>query len=275
MTRIVSAAVEPLLQHRGWACGWLIGCAIALVSLRWIARRRWLAAAGLCVALVAAALHLFTLTAGAVALVLISGLIERGRQIDRVRQIDRGAWYFLIALAVFFVFWLAFAHWAGGIPNEAVDRGAVGAAIQPASQQLFGFPDVYDAIVRPWGRTLPILTVGLGLALAFRFRQAIRTRGDDRDAVRALLSLLVLTMLLVGISPIPRIETRYTFFLYPPLIAIAVATLLELADRIPILRRAPLAFSAAVPLLCFGATEDFQPKHIAAVDSRKSTFASA
>ena len=36
--------------------------------------------------------------------------------------------------------------------------------------------------------------------------------------------------------------------------------------------KAPLALSALVPLLCFAATEDFQPRHIAAVDSAAVNF---
>ncbi len=263
---LVGAAVVPLTKHHGWALGWLVPLALALASLRSIAsyRGRWLSGAGLCLILAAAALHLFTLAFGTLALMLLSGLI------DRRELAERHSWSLLAALAAFFLFWAAFDHWAGGIPNVAVDRGAIGAAVQPVSQHLFGFPDVYDALIRPWGRTLPVLTIGMGLALGYLFLKEIR--GGRRDAAAVLLSLLVLMVLLIGMTPAPRIETRYTFFLYPLLIALAVTALLELAARIPALRRAPLAVSAAVPLICFAATEDFQPRHIAADRFRGSQF---
>jgi hypothetical protein len=79
-------------------------------------------------------------------------------------------------------------------------------------------------------------------------------------------------VLVVGAIPTNRIETRYTFFLYPPLIVLAVTALLMLMRRQKVLRHAPLVLSAAVPLLCFSATEDFQPKHIVAVDSADINF---
>jgi hypothetical protein len=265
-TGLVGAAVLPLMAHRGWACGWLLALALAAAALRWIAsyRRRWLSGAGLCLVLAAAALHLFTLAFGTVALLLLSGLI------DRRELAARRAWPFLAALGAFLVFWLAFDHWVGGIPNEAVDRAAIGAAVQPVGQHLFGFPDVYDALIRPWARTLPVLTLGMGTALGYLFLREIGS--GRRDSATVLLSLLVVMVLLVGMTPAPRIETRYTFFLYPLMTALAVAALLELAQRIPALRRAPLAVSAAVPLICFGATEDFQPWHIAAIDSAEVNF---
>ncbi len=84
------------------------------------------------------------------------------------------------------------------------------------------------------------------------------------------MSLLVLMVLAVAATRTERIETRYTFFLYPLLVILAVSGSLALTAWI--LRRAPIAVGAAIPLVCFGATEDFQPVHLAHVDRAEINF---
>ncbi len=87
-----------LRAHIVWACAWLALCAFACVSLRWIRSYwpRWLAAAGLGVALLAAALQMFTITLGVLALLLVSGFI------DWREFTDRRARYFALALTCIF-----------------------------------------------------------------------------------------------------------------------------------------------------------------------------
>jgi hypothetical protein len=233
-----------LRVHPVWAGGWLLVVGLACASLPWIwsYRRRWLAAAGLCAALAAAAAHVFLLSAGIIALLLLTRLIEGGELSERRSRI------FSIALAAFLVFWLAFDHWAGGLPSESVDRGAIGAAAPSIIEHLFGFPDVYEAVILPWGRVLPILSVGIGCALAFLFAQTIAAPREASNPMAPLLSLLVIMVFLIGAATTNRIETRYTFFLYPLLIVLTVAALLELMQRLPAPRCVPIALCAA--LLC-------------------------
>jgi hypothetical protein len=92
------------------------------------------------------------------------------------------------------------------------------------------------------------------------------------DAVAVSLSLVIVMALAVGATPTDRIETRYTFFLYPLLLVLAVGAILTIARRQKRLRNAPILLTAAVPLLCFAATEDFQPQHILKVDSADINF---
>jgi hypothetical protein len=257
--QLVTGWLAALRAHILWACAWLALCAFACVSLRWIHSYwpRWLAAAGLGVALLAAALHMFTITAGVLALLLVSGFID-WRELT-----DRRARYFALALAAFFVFWLAFEYSAAHAGVHSIER-------------LFGFPDVYDAVIRPWGHTVPVLSVALALALSYLYLRTILTREGGGTPIAVLLSLVIVITLMVGAKPAERIETRYTFFLYPLLIVLAVSASLMLLERLRVLRRSPTAlsaaFCAAVPLLCFGATEDFQPRHLAAVDSAAVNF---
>jgi Dolichyl-phosphate-mannose-protein mannosyltransferase len=258
--------VATLRQHLAWTCGWLLIFGVACLSLPWIwsFRRRSLAALSLCAALAAAAAHLFTLAAGILALSLLTQLIAP-RELTA-----RRARYFLMSLASYLVFWLAFYHWSGVASDEPMAGGA--AAMPPMVQHLFGFPDIYDAMVRPWGRTMPLLSIVLGLALIFIFGSCLAKRGERPGPMAILLTLILVMLLIIGAAPTVRIETRYTFFLYPVFIILAVAASMLAMQRLRFLRRATLLGSAAIPLLCFGATEDFQPKDLIAVDSAEVNF---
>jgi len=79
-------------------------------------------------------------------------------------------------------------------------------------------------------------------------------------------------MLAVGARPPGRIETRYTFFLYPLVMALSFTGITSLVKSWISRPQAALAVSAALSLLFFGLTEDFQPMHIARIDSREINF---
>ena len=251
------AWLAPWRQHPEWAVGMLLplGCACAALPWIWSYRRRWLAFAGLLAALTAAALHLFTVSAGVLSLMLFARLI------DWQDFCSRRARYFLIALASFLAFWLAFEYWTAS-------TGTASSVLQ----QLFGFPHVYDEVVRPWGRTLPILCVGLLLTFVYLIWTTLGSRRDTSDPIAALLGLVLLMVLAVGATQTPRIETRYTFFLYPQMIALAVTAVLMIVGRLGFRSPADVMLGAFAPLLLFAATEDFGPRHLAQVDSADINF---
>ena len=244
---------EPLRQHPLALLGLLVPLAIAVRAVPWLwaERRRWMASVGLCAALAAAAVHLFSACLGVLVLLLATRLID-ARQLAA-----RPARAYAASLLGFLVFWLAFEHWVGGAPPTAMLHA------------LFGFPDVFDQVVRPWGRTLPILSVGLSLGVGYWCYRTFATHGEKPDAPAALLSLVLALMLAVGAIATERVETRYTFFLYPLLLVLAVAAILTYARRQAWL---PLCVTAALPLVCFAGTEDFQPRHLARIDSPQVNF---
>jgi Dolichyl-phosphate-mannose-protein mannosyltransferase len=253
--RLLVQWLAPLRLHPVAACGWLLPAGFAIASWGFISslRRRWMAALGLVFALAAAALHLFTLAGGVLILLLLAGVMNR-----RDWSEGRGR-YFLLSLVGFFSFWMLFA-----VLNRTAAPGVV--------QYLFGLPSIYDEILRPWGRTMPILSVAIGLALLFWCYRAIFAPSPQTEPIRVLLALALVMAFAVGMTATDRIETRYTFFLYPLFIVLAVAAVLALIRSRNAVRPMPLLVAAALPLACFGATEDFQPRHVAAVDSAKINF---
>jgi hypothetical protein len=87
-----------------------------------------------------------------------------------------------------------------------------------------------------------------------------------------LLGLLLVMTLAVSAIPTDRIETRYTFFLYPILLVLAVSAILEFGRRPFFGRRAPPCLLMLLPLLCFAATEDLQIRQLAHIDSATANF---
>jgi Dolichyl-phosphate-mannose-protein mannosyltransferase len=265
---VAAAGLAPLWRHPAWALASLLPLGLVVGSLPWIwsYRRRWMIAAGLCVVVAAAAVHLFSVCGGVLAVMLLAKLIDwHDLTAGQARR-------FALALVALLIFWLAFDHWAGSPMNYAAVSSTAAKGPPPVIHDLFGFPDIYDEIIRPWGHTVPILSLALAAAIAFWCWKTITTRSPVPDSIAALLSLIALMTMAVGATATERIETRYTFFLYPLFIVLSVAALLKLVQSVNAFRQAPIVFAAAVPLLAFSATEDFQPRHIAHVDSADINF---
>jgi hypothetical protein len=267
------AWIAPLRAHSAWVLGWACALVPAAIAARWMAslRSRPLAALALIGALIAAAAHLFALTAGVLALALVLRLLDASElAAPRARS-------FAFSLAAFLAFWLAFDHWVG-LPRAPV-APLLGSAPPEFVQNLFGLPDVYDSIIRPWGRTLPVLSVGLAVTLAYLWMRIVADRRHPREPVTVLMGLLLAMALAVGSIQTERVETRYTFFLYPLMIVAAATSLTMILERL--VRRwhssahpaeTPAILAAVLALLFFALTEDFQPRHLAAVDSAAVNF---
>jgi hypothetical protein len=254
--RLAVAALSALRRNLVWGLAFLLPLGAGARSMRWIAsyRRAPLTAAALCAAIAAAAAHSFALTAGALILALLLRLIDWRRLCAREAR-----WYWL-ALGAFLVYWLLFARF-----HLAAADGP-----HPSFSYLFEVPDVFDHIARPWVRAVPILSIELAIAACVLLWRAIAIPRDN-DPTANLLSLVLLLVLAVGAIPTGRLETRYTFFLYPLLVALAVSLALALVRRPRILRRAPV-IAVLIPLLGFAASEDFQPRHVMEIDSAESNF---
>jgi hypothetical protein len=238
----------PLAHHHLWLGAWLLlVIAVAVIAGASLRRDdpsapRW-AGVALGAVLALAAVHWFVAAAGAYLLLLLSRSIAPPRWPPGIVP---------AAAAAFLAFWLAFDAWVG------VSNGT-----------LAGFPDVIQAVIRPWGRTMPWWSAALALGVLFEFAAILRRRAT-LDPAAFLLSLMLILVLAVAATRTERIETRYTFFLYPVLVVLAVSA--SLAFMRSIGRRIPIALGAALPLVCFGATEDFQPLHLAHVDRADVNF---
>ncbi len=250
--QIMGTLMSSLRAHWLWAVAFLLPLGLAAGAIRtiWSYRHRWMAFAGMSLLLSSALVHQFAAVAGLLALLLLTDLID-WRELT-----SRGARPFALALLALLAFWTVYDLSSGG----------------RFLQVLFGFPDIYERIGRPWGRAVPGLTVGIVSCVVFWFIKSIGVPNDAHRPMKSLLCLLFLLVLMVGAIPTNRIETRYTFFLYPLLVIIVISAILELARQFD--GRGPLRnlLLAASPLLFFAATEDFQFRQIAGIDSAAVNF---
>ena len=235
--------LATLRMHWPWCVAFLIPLGLAGAAGDFIAgfRSRWMSCAGLGLILVAGLAHAFTAALGLLALLLLLELISWSElTAARCRP-------FWAALLASLLFWLAYTHWAGG----------------NAFQGLVNQPDVFQRILRPWGRTMPLLTVAAMLGIAYLFKRSLAA-SEGLTPARSLLSLLLLLVLAVGAIPTNRIETRYTFFLYPLIVMLLVSVVTRQ-------RLAPW-LAALLILGGFAVGEDFQIRQVAHIDSAAVNF---
>ena len=158
--------MQVYTAHMGWIAAFVIlQLALSIRALPWIwaLRERWLAAAGLGVALISAWLHQFALCGASIALLLLTGLVAP----DELK--DRGARAYVLALIACGAFWPAFGVLTGAWRQVSASGALPTHPWLGLVEHLGGFPRVFDEILRPWGRTMPVLTMGvslLGAALA-------------------------------------------------------------------------------------------------------------
>ncbi|MEX2343376.1 MAG: glycosyltransferase family 39 protein [Steroidobacteraceae bacterium] len=249
---VVSAlGLVPLLLA-GWALPWI-----------WSFRRRWLAALGLLATLMAALTHQFLLVGAAVALLLLTGLVN-WREL-----FDRSAWRFHASILSAAVFWILVGvftdSWRHG-PSDSMST-----AIAAFVHELFGFPNILELVARPWARA--VAGLGLSIVLLLSVSAARAIFNNDASLIdRVLLIVVVIMLLLVGIAGAPRFETRYTFFLYPLFLVIGITVLVRAVEQFARWRpQAPL-IGTAVVLGWFAMMEDFQPGHLLRIDSAEITL---
>jgi Dolichyl-phosphate-mannose-protein mannosyltransferase len=266
----LSMDLQVYTAHGGWIAAFVIlQLALSLRALPWIwaLRARWLAAAGVGLALLSAWLHQFALCGACIALLLLTGLVEPAD------LKDRGARAYALALLACCVFWPAFGVLTGAWREVSSSGAPTTHAWLGLAQHLGGFPRVFDEIARPWGKTLPVLTVGVSLLGAALAVLVLSSRRLAQSAViRTLMALLLVLMLVVGARAPGRIETRYTFFLYPLVMALGLTGILALVESRLGRSQAALATGAALGLLFFGLSEDFKPEHIAQIASWPVNF---
>jgi hypothetical protein len=108
----------------------------------------------------------------------------------------------------------------------------------------------------------------LGISLC----RAVLSKRGASPTERALLVIVIVMLLLTGAASAPRIETRYSFFLYPVLLILAVGMLIRGAHYIARPLAWPSLLAAAIVFAWFALTEDFQPRHLAKIDSPEINF---
>jgi hypothetical protein len=263
-----TAALAAYLPHPGWmlALG-LVSVPLLLTAVPWLwsLRERWIGAAGLSVALLAAVAHQFVLSASVLLLLLLADVVNP-------RDLRQPAALPYLALLLYCLgFWVAFGIATHAWTLTTLEVSSLSGRWLGFLEQLTGYPRVFGEVLRPWARTLPYLSLGVALLLGLLSLQALTQSRAQAASTRVLLVLLIVLLLAVGARSPGRVETRYTYFLYPLVMLLCFEALLRLARALTT-GQAGWVIGAGLCLLFFCVTEDFRPRHILRIDSRQINF---
>jgi hypothetical protein len=255
--------------HGAWILLALLPVGLSLKSLRWLwsLRDRWLAASGLGLGLAMALLHQIAASFFILVLILLVRLVGWRELLER-RAIS-----FPAALATCAAFWIAFGIFSNGWFGETTEAGLLSIdKLIALYENLAGFPHILQSIIKPWGRAIPLLSVFLFIALSALTVRTIFRQKLQVTVLSAVLVLVLTMVLAVAATGKPREETRYVFFLYPIMLALAIVAVALACERLISNERRATSVTILVVLLAFLTTEDFQPQHLARIDSREANF---
>ena len=254
--------------HPLWWALALVPVLCSAFALRWIwsLRQRWLAAAGLVIAMAAAAAQQLGLCLAVILLLLLLRLIG-WRELC-----SRAALPFAASIAASTVFWILFAldtpQWQLEPGQSVLETAAL------LGYEFFRFPDFAIQVALPWARAVPLLALALFCLLAATCIRLVLRAEAQLSEERVFAVLLVSLLLAASASDPPRIETRYVFFLYPLAVLTALLALARfsafVAERARI--RHPVALLSVLALGGFALTEDFDLHHLRDVDSEAVHF---
>lgn len=263
--RHVSAPWTTLTSHPLWLLLALVPLAVTAWAVPWLTgfRNRWPVAAGLGLALLAGVLHQFALSACALLMVLLLGLVHW-------RELVSGhAWRYFAALGAWAGYWSAFAvstvEWRGGIemgPQQLV-RSVIARFIE--------LPDLLENVVGPWAGAVPVLSAGLLVLLVVAALGLLASRERPLNDERVQLTLIFCLAVVASSGVAPRPETRYLFAVYPLAIILGVVVIFRLVAKaggaMPV-----AAGTAAITATGFLLADDFSIHHLTRVDSPEINF---
>jgi hypothetical protein len=268
-------AEEPLPgQDAGFSFAWpwallglpALGAAVLAGRWLWAMRARWLTVAGLVAALLAAGAH----QVGAALLVLLLMLLSR--HLAWRELASRAAIPYLAALGLAVAAWTAYAllepAWLQGMQTPWHGSGRALRLIYA----FVRFPDIATEVLWPWARAVPLLGLGLAIAVVVTTLGSIGKTADETPTLRILLFLVVCMVGLTGASAPPRHETRYVFFLYPVLVLVALVAIGWLAERLSGGRRWAALLMVGLSCGAFALTEDFSIRHLRNIDDEATNF---
>jgi hypothetical protein len=245
--------LSALLQAPNWLAAFLLPVLLTAVALWQVLRASRLSPGerGVWVGvLFLASVHLFLLSALLWLLWRLWGSASSGRAIPRLLP---------VALLANLIFWTLFV----------LLRGAPG-GWRSLPGTLAGYPEIYGRVIYPWATAMPVTTVLLLGLLAVLVLLVIR-RPSLYAVESTLLGCTLVVLLFLGILETSYIEGRYSFFIYPVLLILAIDALWRITSSL----RGP-HFRSALLLVLLGmlmvTAEDFSYSHIQAIGTPEVNF---
>ncbi len=253
-----------LLAHPVWLALFIVPLAVSAWAAWtvWMRRETALSAATLMAALAAALAHQFL---AAVAILVLAAVL---RFIQGTQLTSYAARTVYGAIGLCALFWLSFVSSIWTRPPDGTALKAAASFVFP----LISRPDFLNQVVRPWAGAVPLLGVGLLLLVSVGFLRLLRHNEPGISAERAVAALFLCLLLAACASDTPRHETRYVFFLYPAAVLLALTSIARLTETLTRSGRVAATLTALLGFVLFMLSEDFQPRHLIAIDSPATIF---
>jgi hypothetical protein len=126
-------------------------------------------------------------------------------------------------------------------------------------------------ILYKWLLVYPLIILASGTIIVFNIYFLIQKTDKKLEGPRFLLAIFILSVIMVSCLNLST-GTRFTFFLYPVLLLLALVSIKQLCDKL--LRGGSTAkvATACIFLFIFIITEDFNLNHVLNIDSAKINF---
>lgn len=225
------------------------------------------------VVLVAAVLHQFV-----PAFVLLCLLLFRYRILHDPARHKRALRLSGLA-GVIAIGWVAYATWLSyGLGSSAwITRAGAGSTAGALRATFFGWPDLYTPLLVPWLQEMPVLLLVVAVGVLYQVISSLRKPWEEFALNPA--AVVIYIALLFGILDSLYQTTRYTFFIYPVALAALFLSVFDLVDRVSRdgsreggWSPARMLIAPGLCLLLFGISEDFNPGHLARIDSPDVRF---
>lgn len=260
-------------DDRGWLIGFFVVLAFCAVLAAVAIRRELRAGADVPAVLKAAAVMLcvFFALLNLYTLVAVTGLLVYLLSPFGLGTLDRKSVLVgLIAVAVTLVFWLTYA--ASTQSWQQLPDTDKTSSLYRLALILFNYPPIGFKIAGRWLDAMPILTVVLGLLIGLSL-YTLRGRQDASSSEFRILLVLVLAIAL-AMAALNQlyVQIRYTFFLYPLVLLLALLSVSRLAVWMNQKNRVTQAavLGATVGLLVIG--EDFNLRHLWNIDTEQALY---
>ena len=260
-------------EGSGWFIGFFIvlalGTVMAILGVRRELREGMNVsavsrAAAVMMCVVFALLNLYTLVVATMLVVYLLGPFGLGTP-DR-----RSVLACVLAIAATLLFWLVYA--ASTESWQALPDTDKASNLYRLALVLFNYPPIGFKIVGRWLDAMPALTVAVGLLIGLGL-YALRSQLDEEAGEYRMLIVLVLTLALAMATLSQMyVQIRYTFFLYPLVLLLALASVSRVARWLSHKKSVnhAIVVSAALGLIVVG--EDFSLRHLWNIDTEQVLY---
>jgi hypothetical protein len=177
--------------------------------------------------------------------------------------------YFFILFSSIISFWLVLLWFSQMWHDNVGILSNIRAFCRSIRLNFFMFPDFYMPVLRTWVDRVPVLATFLGVAAIYQILSIRKL--SLTSIIRQPVILISLVVIAMGVSKSLYLEMRYSYFLYPLMLCVALLSANRVGKILErrLIKRETLSksFAIALCLIVFGLSEEFNSFHLLNLNS--------